>query len=115
MDETPEELAQMREEAEGIDVYRYQRRRRAIYAVLLGSALAGAVWLGLEMMDKRRNPCERVRDHLCRQDPRALACSTYEGILKESESDPSEAMRRNIRHQCERKIERLAEDGETVR
>lgn len=116
MDETPEELEQIRREAGQIDVNRYRRRRQAFYAVLLGAVAAGAVWLAFEMVDKRRNPCERVRDHYCKAAPDPLNCTAYEGIKKESEADVSEKMRRNIRHQCERKIERLkSEDGVVVR
>lgn len=110
MDESPEELERIRQEAGEIDVYRYRRRRRGFYAVLLGAVMAGAVWLVMEMVDKRRNPCERVRNYYCRLDSGSLNCSTYEGIQKESEADGSEKMRRNIRHQCERKIARLEEE-----
>ena len=110
VDETPEELERIRQEAEEIDVYRYRRRRRGFYAILLGAVMAGAVWLGLEMMDKRRNPCERLRKYFCHVDAKSLNCTTYEGIQKESEADGSVKMRRNIRHQCERKIARMQEE-----
>lgn len=110
MDETPEELERIRQEADEIDVYRYRRRRRGFYAILLGAVMAGAVWLGLEMMDKRRNPCQRLRNYFCHVDGKSLNCTTYQGIQRESEQDGSEKMRRNIRHQCERKIARLQEE-----
>jgi hypothetical protein len=69
----------------------------------------------LVMLDSRRNPCERVRDHLCAGDPQGLACQSYKGIWQESVEDGSAAMRGSIRAQCQSKIERLkAEDGITV-
>lgn len=110
MDETPEELERLRDEADGIDVNRYRRKRRAIYGLIVGSLAAAAVWGVLEMVDQRRNPCQRVHDYYCHHDPASLNCTTYKGILKESEADGSVAMRRNIKHQCERKIERLKSD-----
>ena len=114
MDETPEELEEIRKEAAQIDLYRYQRRRRAVYAIFAGAAAAGAVWLVLEMVQSQRNPCQRVHDHVCAEDPGSLNCKTYKGILRESVEDESEKMRQNIRHQCQRKIERLKEDGVEV-
>jgi len=116
MDETPEQLEQIRVEADAIDVHQYQRRFRALRAIGIGAAGAGLVWLVLIMLDSRRNPCERVRDHLCRQGGKAgIECRMYEGILKESVEDVSPVMRQNIRAQCQKKIERLKEeDGVTV-
>jgi hypothetical protein len=67
MDETPEELDRIRREAEDIDVHQYQKRFRALKAIGLGAALAGLVWLVMIMLDSRRNPCERLRDYVCRQ------------------------------------------------
>ena len=116
MDETPEELEQIRRDADGIDVHQYKKRFRALKAVGLGALGAGAVWLGLIMFDSRRNPCERVRDYLCRQDPQGQACKMYEGILKESVDEGSPKMRQSIRAQCMTKIDRLKEeDGVTVK
>jgi hypothetical protein len=117
MDETPEELERIRVEAEAIDVHQYQRRFRALKAIGLGAAGAGLVWLVLIMLDSRRNPCERVRDHLCRAEWRAsVACRTYETIFKESVEDGSPKMRQTIRAQCQTKIDRLKdEDGVVVR
>jgi type IV secretory pathway VirB10-like protein len=66
MDETPEELERIRREAEDIDVHQYQKRFRALKAIGLGAALAGLVWLVMIMLDSRRNPCERLRDYVCR-------------------------------------------------
>ncbi|HVR63143.1 MAG TPA: hypothetical protein VMU50_14670 [Polyangia bacterium] len=116
MDETPEELERIRREAAEIDVHQYRRRFRALKAVGLGAAAAGLVWLVLVMLDSRRNPCERVRDHFCAQDPKGQTCQTYQGVWKESTEDESPAMRGNIRAQCQSKIDRLKEeDGVTVR
>src|SRR5262249_33475266 len=98
------------------DVYKYRRRFRALKAVALGAFMAGLVWVGLWMFDSRRNPCERVRDHFCRQDAKGAACKTYQGIWDESVHDETAEMRGNIRAQCQTKIERLKEeDGVVVR
>jgi hypothetical protein len=116
MDETPEELEQIRREAEQIDVYRYQRRFRALKAVGLGAFLAGLLGLIMWMVDSRKNPCERVRDHFCHQDPSGAQCRSYQGILEESLHDESAEMRSNIKSQCLSKIERLKdEDGVEVK
>jgi hypothetical protein len=116
MDETPEELEQIRREAEQIDVYRYRRRFRALAAVALGAFGAGVVWVGLWMYDSRKNPCERVRDHFCHLEPAGLQCKTYEGIYQESLTDDNPEMRTNIKSQCQSKIDRLKEeDGVTVK
>jgi hypothetical protein len=116
MDETPEDLERIRREAEEIDVHQYQRRFRALKAIGLGAAAAGLVWLVMIMVDSRRNPCERVRDHLCRASTKTPAeCKMYGDIVKESVEDDSPAMRQSIRSQCQTKIERLkSEDGVTV-
>ena len=118
--ETPEsfeDLEKLRAEAEAIDVHQYQRRFRALKAIGLGAAGAGLVWLVLIMVDSRRNPCQRVRDHFCKLEGRAgLSCQTYESIMKESEEDENPKMRSSIRAQCQTKIDRLKEeDGVTVR
>jgi hypothetical protein len=114
MDETPEELAQIRAEAEQIDVYRYRRRFRALKAVGLGAFMAGLVWLVLIMVDSRRNPCERVRDHFCKSSPSGPQCTAYQGILDESLHDASADMRANIKSQCQSKIDRLKEEDGVV-
>jgi len=112
MDETPEELEQIRREADAIDVYRYRRRFRFLAAIGLGAVMAGLVWLVLVMVDSKRDPCERVRAHFCAQDPQGLACRSYTGIL----DGESKEMRANIKAQCQSKIERLQEDdGITVK
>ncbi len=110
MDETPEELAQIRREADQIDVYGYRKRFRLLGAIGIGSLMAGLVWLVLAMLDGRRNPCERVRDHFCKREPAGLQCRSYEGILDESLHDESPAMRANIKAQCQSKIDHLKEE-----
>ena len=110
MDETPEELEQIRREADEIDVYKYRRRFRALKAIALGAFMAGIVWVGLWMFDSRKNPCERVRDHFCHQDPRGVQCQSYTSLVDESVHDSSAEMRGNIRAQCQSKIERLKEE-----
>jgi len=109
MDETPEELARIREEAAQIDPYRYRRRRRMAAAIGLGALGAGLVWVVLEASDRARNPCERVQRYLCGKDPASLACKSYTQMLQESvEENPQ--MRGNIRHQCDVKIIRMRDD-----
>ena len=110
MDETPEELEQIRREAEEIDVHHHRKRFRFLGAIALGAAMAGLVALIMWMLDAKRNPCERVRDHFCKQDPASIACKSYNGILDESLHDESSQMRANIKAQCLSKIERLKED-----
>ena len=110
MDETPEELEQIRREADQIDVYRYKKRFRALAAIGLGSLASGAVWLVLIMVDSRKNPCEKVRNYFCHKDPAGLQCKSYESILDESLHDDTPAMRSNIKAQCQSKIDRLKED-----
>lgn len=117
MDETPEELEKIRAEAEAIDVLQYQKRFRALKAIGLGAASAGLVWLVMIMVDSRRNPCERVRDHFCKSEgAAAINCRMYQDIQKESVEDDNPKMRQSIRAQCVTKIERLKdEDGVVVR
>ena len=116
MDETPEEMEQIRREADQIDVHQYKKRFRALAAVGLGSLAAGVVWVVLIMVDSRKNPCEKVRNYFCHKDPAGMQCKTYEGILDESLHDDTPAMRANIKAQCQSKIERLKEDeGITVK
>jgi len=116
MDETPEELEQIRREAEQIDVHQYRKRFRFLAAIALGGLMAGLVALVMWMVDSKRNPCERVRDHFCKQDPAGLQCKSYAGVLDESLHDESARMRANIKAQCLSKIERLKEeDGITVK
>jgi hypothetical protein len=116
MDETPEELEEIRREAENIDLYRYRRRRRRLITALVFLAGAGVCWVAVKMAVASRNPCERVRDHYCRLAPDPTRCASYEGIFRESVHDQSPAMRSMIRDQCLTKINRLKEeDGITVR
>src|SRR3954464_4988913 len=104
MDETPEELEQIRREAAAIDPYRYQKRRRLMTAIALGALGAGLIWVVLDFSDRARNPCKRVRDYFCAKGQGGASCSVYEGILKESVEDPSPQMRSTIRDQCLTKI-----------
>jgi hypothetical protein len=116
MDETPEELEQIKREAAEIDPYQYRKRRRLMAAIALGALGAGLVWAGLELYDHARNPCQRVRDHYCQKTPGGPHCTAYEALLEESIKDESPKMRSNIREQCERKIKRLKDDeGVTVK
>jgi hypothetical protein len=106
MDETPEELEQIRREADAIDVHRYRKRFRFLAAMGLGALMAGLVWLVLVMVDSKRDPCERVRAHFCAQDPQGLPCKSYTNIL----DGESNEMRANIKAQCQSKIERLRDE-----
>jgi hypothetical protein len=116
MDETPEELEQIRREAAAIDPYQYRTRRRRIAAIAVGALAAGLVWVGLELYDRARNPCQRLRDHYCQATPGGPNCTIYDGLMKESVEDESPKMRSTIRDQCDRKIRRLKEDdGVTVK
>jgi hypothetical protein len=110
MDETPEELEQIKREADAIDPYQYRKRRRLMVAFGLGALGAGVVWAGLTLYDKARNPCQRVRDYYCQTTPGGANCSTYDSLLHESMEDESPKMRSTIRDQCVRKIQRLKED-----
>lgn len=116
MDETPEELDEIRREAAQIDPYRYRRHRRWLISGLIFAAGAGVCWLAITMAVASRNPCERVRDHYCRRAVDPGKCASYEGVFHESVQDPIAAMRSTIRDQCLTKINRLKEeDGVTVR
>ena len=111
MDETPEELEQIRREAERIDPYQYRRRRRRMTAVAVGALGAGLVWGVLTLIDSRRNPCERLRTHFCAEGAATPDCATWSGVFAESTQDPSSRMRSLIRAQCQTKIRRLQEEG----
>jgi hypothetical protein len=115
MDESPEELEQIKREAEQIDVHRYRRRYRALMALVAVAFCTAVVWVAIRMAVEGRNPCERVRDYYCRQAPDPAKCASYQGILQESVEDESPKMRGVIRDQCLTKITRLKEeDGITV-
>jgi hypothetical protein len=114
MDETPEELEQIRREAAQIDPYRYRKRNRALLAVAVGGLMAGLVTLGWEAFTQARNPCDRVRKHYCAHDARSLECQSYTSLMKESVEESSSQMRGYIRSQCQTKIERLKEDEGVV-
>ena len=113
LEDMDEELAKARQakgEADGVDIYKYRRRFRLFKAILLGAALAGLTSLIMAMLDGKRNPCERVRDYLCKKDAAGLQCKSYETIVDESVHDSSAEMRSQIRAQCQSKIERLNEE-----
>lgn len=116
MDETEQELEQIRREAEAIDPHKYQRRYRRLMALVVVVFCTAVVWVAVRMAVASRNPCERVRDHFCRKAPvDPVKCNSYQLILKESVEDSSAKMRGVIRDQCLTKINRLREeDGITV-
>ena len=110
-----DEQERIQREADAIDVHQYRNRFRVLKAIGLGAAGAGVVWLVLLMVDSRRNPCQRVRDHFCKADPASPQCQSYEVVLRES-IDEGPTMRANVRAQCQSKIDRLQEeDGVKVR
>jgi hypothetical protein len=116
MDESPEEMEQIRREADAIDPYQYRRRRRTMAAIALGALGAGLVWVVLELVDRRRNPCQRIRDHYCEKGTVTPDCVNQTTIFKESVEDPNPSMRSLIRQGCLTKINRLAtEQGIKVR
>jgi hypothetical protein len=115
MDETPEELEQIRREAEAIDLHKYRRRYRALMTLVALGFCTGVVWVAIRMAEAGRNPCARVRDHYCRKAVDRAKCESYQVIYQESVEDESDKMRGVIRDQCLTKINRLkAEEGITV-
>jgi hypothetical protein len=114
MDETPEELEQIRREAAQIDVNRYRKRNRAMLAIAVGALGAALVAVVIEAFDSARNPCERVRRYACARDPKGLECASYGSLVRESMDDPSRQMRGYIRSQCLTKIERMKDDDGVV-
>ena len=109
MDETPEELEQIRREADQIDIHHYRRRFRTLKAILLGAALAGLTWLGMILVDSQRNPCQRVRNYFCKTEPAGVDCRNYDEVLRESQEE-GPTMRANIRAHCQAKIDSLREE-----
>jgi hypothetical protein len=116
MDETEQELEEIRREAEAIDPHKYRRRYRRLMALVAAVFGTAVVWVAVRMAVASRNPCERVRDHFCRKAPvDPTKCNSYQVIFKESVEDQSSRMRGVIRDQCLTKIVRLQEeDGVTV-
>jgi hypothetical protein len=116
MDETPEELEQIRREAETIDPHKYRRRYRWTLAVLAVAFCSSVVWVAVRMAVASRNPCERVRDYFCKKALTDIAkCNSYQSVFKESVEDQSPKMRGVIRDQCLTKINRMKdEDGIAV-
>ena len=118
MDETPEELEQIRREADAdrrppvpqaVPAPRRDRARRARWR--------GWSALVMWMVDSKREPVRaRARPLLQAGSRTASPCKSYAGILDESLHDDSAQMRANIKAQCLSKIERLKEeDGITVK
>jgi hypothetical protein len=115
MDETPEELEQIRREAEAIDIHKYRRRYRLLVGVVATLFCTAVVWVAIRMAVASRNPCERVRDYFCKTAVDVGKCQSYQVILKESVEDQSSRMRGVIRDQCLTKISRMKdEDGITI-
>jgi hypothetical protein len=115
MDETPEELAQIKKEAEAIDLHKYRRRYRVLMTLVAIGFCSAVTWVAVTMAVAGRNPCERVRDHFCRKDAKGIDCNNYQLIFKDSVEEESPKMRGNIREQCLTKINRLRdEDGIVV-
>jgi gas vesicle protein len=110
MDDELAKARQVKDEADGVDIYRYRRRFRLFKAILLGAALAGLTSLIMAMVDGKRNPCERVRDYLCKKDAASMQCKSYEGIVDDSVHEAAAEMRQQLRAQCQSKIERLKEE-----
>jgi hypothetical protein len=110
LEDMDEELARIRREADGVDIYKYRRRYRLLKAVLLGAALAGLVSIIMAMVDGKKNPCELVQHYLCQKDPNGLPCKSYAGIVDESIHEAEPMMRSNIRSQCQSKMERIKEE-----
>lgn len=97
-------------EARETEPFRVRRRNRALGAILLGALGAGLVFVVMEGFDRARNPCNRVRDHYCAQNPASTQCKTYTDLAKDSVTDDSAMARQSMLHQCETLINRLAID-----
>lgn len=109
MDETDEELEQIRRDAAKIDVYKYRKRFRFMAAVAVGALGAGVVFVVMMFSDRARNPCERLRAHYC-SGKDSLACATYDTVFKDSVEHESAQMRGVVREGCVKKINRLKTD-----
>ncbi len=114
MDETPEELDQIRREAERIDPHKYRRRYRVTMTVVALAFCTAVVWVAIRMAVASRNPCERVRDYFCKKSVDVTRCNSYQSVFKESVEDPSPMMRGVIRDQCLTKINRMKEEDGVV-
>lgn len=110
MDETPEELEEIRKEAESIDPLKYRRRNRLLMTLVASVFFVAVGWLAISMAKQARNPCERVRDYFCEQTKQKEPCRIYDGVFKESVEDDSSKMRSMIRDQCLTKINRMQEE-----
>jgi hypothetical protein len=105
-----EEIAGYQKRSVSFDARKHRRRNQILAGIGVGALGAGLVYVVISAFDNARNPCQRVRDHFCGQDPKSAACASYESILKESVEDGSAAARGAIRYQCQTRITRLQED-----
>jgi len=114
MDETPEELDQIRREAAEIDPYRYRRHRRWLLTVLIFAA--GAGFVGWRSRWPQPDATLRARARLLlppRVDP--AKCASYEASGR-VRSGPKPCHAQHDPDQCLTRINRLKEeDGVTVR
>ena len=111
MDETPEELEQIKREAEAIDPHKYRRRYRVLMTLVAVAFCTGAVWVAIRMAEASRNPCERVRNHYCRKAPDQAKCDSYQVIFnafKRIAAQYSEAEKTALFSTTAAKVYRLA-------
>jgi len=83
MDESPEELEQIRREAETIDPHKYRRRRRITSLAVAVAFCTAVTWVAVRMAVASRNPCERVRDYFCKKHLVDIEkCNSYQSVYK---------------------------------
>ena len=103
MDETPEELAEIKREAERIDPHKYRRRYRVLMTLVALAFCVAVAWVAITMADAGRNPCERVRDYYCKQAGDAAKCDSYhavyQGIRRGREPQDERRDPRSMRHE----------------
>ena len=117
MDETPEELEQIRREADQIDVHQYRKRFRAAGRGRRSAPRwPGLVWLVMSWSTAGATRASACATTSASRIPPACRARPTPGILDESLHDESPQMRANIKAQCQSKIDRLKEeDGITVK
>ena len=116
MDETPEELEQIRREADQIDVHQYKKRFRALAAIGLGSLAAGAVWLVLVMIDSRRTPASGCATTSATRTPPACSARPTRASSTSRCTTTAPPCAPTSSAQCQSKIDRLKEeDGVEVK